>query len=357
VGGLRAIISVPLLRRVAWHLRRARAGLDRRTVLVLVGMLVGLIFAGALIVTLVERPWTLDSLARSFYWAMNSVLGSGDPNYVTSAVGWIVSWGLILLGLTILAAATGLLIGFIIDVVMKEGQGMGAAGLSGHVVVCGWNRNAEELIEELQDDEYHAKIVVLHQAERSPARGKVYFVNGDPSDPADLERAGIRDAVAALVFPTDPSDEADMRSILVVMAIEATAPQVRTVVEVNDPKHVGHLVRAHADEVLVPAKLAAHLLARSALYPGLTELVQDMVSGGDGSELYRIRVPNAYLGMTVDEVSAELRAAHRATLLAIQRAGQSFVNPPTDFRLESDDEALVLAESLDTLDPLTSPAT
>jgi len=357
VGGLRALFTVPIFRRVAWHLRRARAGIDRRTAFVLMGLLLGLIFVGALVVTLIEKPWTLGSLASSFYWAMNTVLGSGDPNYVSSGVGWLVSWALILLGLTILAAATGLLIGFIIDVVMKEGQGMGAAGLKGHVVVCGWNRNAEELIEELQDDEYHAKIVVLHEAERSPAREKVYFVNGDPSDPDDLERAGIRDAVAALVFPTDASDEADMRSILVVMAIEATAPQVRTVVEVNDPKHVGHLVRAHADEVLVPAKLAAHLLARSALYPGLTELVQDMVSGGEGSELYRIRVPQSYLGMTVDEVSAELRAAHRATLLAVQRAGKSFVNPPKEFRLENDDEALVLAESLETLDPLTSPAT
>lgn len=357
MGGLRALFGVPLFRRVAYHLRRARSGLDPRTLLVLLGLLVGIVVLAASIVTLVEKPWTLESLAKSFYWAMNTVLGSGDTNYVSSGAGWLVSWALILLGLTILAAATGLLIGFIIDVVMKEGQGMGAAGLTGHVVVCGWNRNAEELIEELQGDEYDAKIVVLHAAERSPARGKVYFVNGDPSDPADLERAGIREAVAALVFPTDTSNEADMRSILVVMAIEATAPNVRTVVEVNDPKHVGHLVRAHADEVLVPAKLAAHLLARSALYPGLTELVQDMVSGGEGSELYRIRVPQSYLGMTVDQVSAELRSAHRATLLAVQRAGRSFVNPPTDFRLESDDEALVLAESLDTLDPLTSPAT
>jgi voltage-gated potassium channel len=357
VGGLRALIQVPILRRVAWHLRRARAGIDRRTIVVLLGLLLGLIFVAAFVVTLVEKPWTLEALAKSFYWAMNTVLGSGDPNYVTSGVGWLVSWGLILLGLTMLAAATGLLIGFIIDVVMKEGQGMGASGLNGHVVVCGWNRNAAELIEELQGDEYKAKVVVLHQAERSPAQGKVYFVNGDPSDPADLERAGIRDAVAALVFPSDASEEADMRSILTVMAIESTAPDVRTVVEVNDPKHVGHLVRAHADEVLVPAKLAAHLLARSALYPGLTELVQDMVSGGEGSELYRIRVPASFLGMTVDEVSAELRRAHRATLLAVQRAGTSIVNPPKDFRLESDDEALVLAESLDWLDPLTSPAT
>jgi voltage-gated potassium channel len=353
-GRIGALLTVPLLRRVAWHFRRARSQLDRRTVLAILGLLLGIVFVAALIVTLLERPWTLKALADSFYWAMNTVLGSGDPAYVSSPVGWVVSWGLILLGLTMLAAATGLLIGFIIDFVMKEGQGMGASGYRDHIVVCGWNRSAQELIEELQRDEYGAKVVLLHQAERSPARNKVYFINGDPAEPADLARAGIQEAAAALVFPSDGSDEADMRSILTVMAIESTAPDVRTVVEVNNPRHVGHLQRAHADEVLVTSRLAAHLLARSALYPGLTELVQDMVSGGEGAELYRIRVPDDYLGLTVDQLSATLRERHEATLLAVQRGDQAFVNPRTDFRIEAGDDALVLAESLKTLAPLST---
>jgi len=72
------------------------------------------------------------------------------------------------------------------------------------------------------------------------------------------------------------------------MAIESIAPQVRTVVEANNPMHVPHFRRAEADEILVTSRLASRLLARSALYPGLSELVTDIVSGGDGSELYRV---------------------------------------------------------------------
>ncbi len=70
-----------------------------------------------------------------------------------------------------------------------------------------------------------------------------------------------------------------MRSILAVMAIESIAPEVRTVVEANNPMHVDHFRRADADEILVTSRLASRLLARSALYPGLTELVTDIVSG------------------------------------------------------------------------------
>lgn len=143
-----------------------------------------------------------------------------------------------------------------------------------------------------------------------------------------------------------------MRSILAVMAIETIAPQVRTVVEANNPAHVEHFQRARADEILVTSRLASRLLARSSLYPGLAGIVTDIVSGGEGSELYRVSLSEEYIGMSVDELSARMRSDHSATLLAISRDGTSHVNPPTDFRLSAGDDAVVVAESLGTLAPL-----
>jgi len=84
----------------------------------------------------------------------------------------------------------------------------------------------------------------------------------------------------------------------------------------------------------------------------LTELVTDIVSGGEGSELYRVTLPGDYLGLSIDEVSTRLRAEHGATLLAISGAERTYVNPPPDFRLKPGDDALVVAESLGTLAPL-----
>jgi voltage-gated potassium channel len=143
-----------------------------------------------------------------------------------------------------------------------------------------------------------------------------------------------------------------MHSILTIMAIESVAPGVRTVAEVNNPRHADHFQRARVDEILVTSRLASRLLARSALYPGLTTLVTDIVSGGEGSELYRVELPASYLGTTIDELSARLRVDHRATLLAVSRGKQTFVNPPTDFRVEEGDDLLVVAESLGELAPL-----
>ena len=187
--------------------------------------------------------------------------------------------------------------------------------------------------------------------------GKCGMISGDITAEADLRRAGIPEAASAIVFPAAGTNEADMRSILCVMAIESIAPEVRTVVEVNNPAHVEHFRRAKADEIMVTSRIASRLLARSSLYPGLAELVTDIVSGGEGSELYRVNLPDSYTGHSIDELSTKLRAEHSATLLAIGRGGRAFVNPPPDFRLEIGDDALVVAESLGTLEPMDADYT
>lgn len=346
------VLATPLIRRVVWHVRRVGGQLDRRFFLSLAQGIVIFVAITAVAITLLEKPWTLESTFDSFNWGIATVLGQGDPGFVTSPGGRVISWLLILFGVAMLGMITGALVALVIDFLLKEGQGLGASGYRDHIVVCGWNATARDLIAELRGDDYKSKVVVLSDAEKNPAGPGVYFVRGDPTNADDLGRAGISEASAALVFPNDGSDDADMRSILTVMAIESVAPGVRTVAEVNNPRHEPHFRRADVDELLVTSKIASHLLARSALYPGLSSLVTDIVSGGEGSELYRITLPDEYCGLTIDQLSARLRAEHHATLLSVNRGGHAFVNPSSDFVLDSGDDCIVVAQSLGTLAPL-----
>jgi voltage-gated potassium channel len=290
-------------------------------------------------------------LGQSFYWAGATALGLGS-SFATGPVGWVVGWLLGLFGVAIVATITGALVGFVIDFLLKEGQGMGASGYKDHIVLCGWNATARDLIEELNKDDYQTKVVLIHDAERSPAPDWVYFIRGSTSHEADLLRAGIEHASAAIVCPIDGTDQADMASILAVLAIESINPEVRTVVEVNNPDHVPHFQRANVNEIMVTSKLAAHLLARSALYPGLSQLVTDIVSGGEGSELYRVALPEGYAGMSIDDLAARLRAEHLATVLAVVRDGTTHTNPDLEFRVQAGDDLVIVAEHLGDLEPL-----
>lgn len=346
------ILGHPMLRRLAWYGSRIRRQLNLGIVIRVLLALVFVVAIAALLVTLFERPINLDSYAASFFWALTSLLGNGDVGFATGAAGGLVYIGLIVTGILMLGLVTGAIIAVIIDILLKEGQGLGASGFRNHIVICGWNATARGAIDELRSDDYKRRLVLIHETERNPAEGLVYYVRGDPTNADDLQRADIVDAEAALIFPSSSSAEADMRSILTLLAIETVAPQVRTVVEVNSPRHYEHFQRTNANEILVTSKLASHLLARAALYPGVSALVTDMVSGGIGSELYRVAIPTEYAGLTVDEASARFRSQHHATLLALGRDGEVIANPRSDVAIQAEDEALILAAELGKLQPI-----
>ena len=171
---------------------------------------------------------------------------------------------------------------------------MGASGYRDHIVVCGWNQTARDLIDELRGDEYRAKIVVLAEADKNPAGEGVYFVQRR-LDRRGRPRAGRhpRGDGGARSSRSIASNEADMHSILTIMAIESIAPERPHRRRGQQPGATSSTSGGReVDEILVTSRLASRLLARSALYPGLTELVTDIVSGGDGSELYRVTLPD-----------------------------------------------------------------
>lgn len=226
LGRFKVLFDSPFLRRVSWHIKRVGEKVDRRFFVSLFVGLVVILGLAAVLVWLVETDHTLDLLGQSFYWAGATVLGLGAGGFATGPVGWVVGWLLGLFGVAIVATITGALVGFVIDFLLKEGQGMGASGYTDHIVVCGWNATARDLIEELNRDDYEARVVLLHDAERSPAPDWVYFVRGSISHDPDLRRAGIDSASAAIVCPVDGTDQADMASILAVLAIESINPDV-----------------------------------------------------------------------------------------------------------------------------------
>jgi voltage-gated potassium channel len=353
-GRFKALFDSPFLRRVSWHIKRVGEKVDRRFFISLFLGLVVILGVAAAIVWVAETDRTIDMLGQSFYWAGATVLGLGS-SFATGPVGWVVGWVLGLFGVAIVATITGALVGFVIDFLLKEGQGMGASGYKDHILVCGWNATARDLIEELSKDDYETRVVLLHDAERSPAPEWVYFIRGSISHDPDLRRAGVEHASAAIICPIDGTDQADMASILAVLAIESINPEVRTVVEVNNPDHVPHFQRANVNEIMVTSKLAAHLLARSALYPGLSQLVTDIVSGGEGSELYRVALPEDCAGMSIEELATKLRSEHLATLLAVVRDGTTRTNPDLDFRVQVGDDLVVVAEHLGDLEPIDEP--
>ena len=331
---IEAVRDLPIVRRVGFHVNRIRAGLDFHFFRTLVIALVLIVAASAFLVTVLEpEKRSAQGLVGSAYWSVTTVIGSGDSSYVTSPGGYVIGWLLAFFGVAIVATLTAAIVGFVIDFLLKEGQGMGASGYSDHIVVCGWNATARELIDELQGDEFTSRIVVLHESERSPAGADVYFVRGDTTSTTDLERAGIPDAAAAIICPSDASNEADMRSILTVLAIETMAPRGAHRRRGEQPQ--ARRARAPGARRRDPGDLTAGLPAARPHGP-----LPRAGRAGDRRRLrrrrarvYRVELPDEYADLDLDDLSARLRREHNATLLAVSRDGRTLTNPSSDFRL------------------------
>ena len=81
------VLASPIIRRVAWHLRRVTGQLDRRFFLSLTEGIVVVVAIAALLITVLEKPLTIESLFDSFNWGIATVLGQGDASFVTSPGG------------------------------------------------------------------------------------------------------------------------------------------------------------------------------------------------------------------------------------------------------------------------------
>ena len=346
-------LASPLIRRVAWHIRRVAGQLDRRFFLTLAEGILVFVAIAAVLITIFEKSLTLESFFDSVNWGIATVLGQGNSGFVTSPAGRVISWLLILFGVAMLGMITGALVAMVIDFLLKEGQGLGASGYKDHIVVCGWNATARDLIEELRGDDYQQKVVVLAQADKNPAGTGVYFVRGDTTNTDDLARAGIAEASAALIFPIDASDEADMHSILTIMAIESRGAR-------RPDRRRG---QQPAPRTALPAgrcrRAAGHLEARLAP-AGALRAVSGAVRAG-----HRHRVRGRGLGALPDRPAGRVHRAPRSTR---SRPGFGWTTAPrccrstaaggpsstrrATFRLEPGDDAIVVAESLGSLAPL-----
>ena len=208
------VFTSPLIRRVTGTSTRVGNQLDRRFFLNLAEGIVGFVLIAAILITLFEKPWTFESVFDSFNWGIATVLGQGDSAFVTSPAGRLIGWLLILFGVAMLGMITGALVAMVIDFLLKEGQGLGASGYQNHIVVCGWNSTARDLIAELRGDDYQLKVVVIADVDKNPAGDGVYFVRGDVDQRggprAGRDRGGRRPRSSSR--PTRPTTRTCTRS-------------------------------------------------------------------------------------------------------------------------------------------------
>jgi voltage-gated potassium channel len=119
--------------------------------------------------------------------------------------------------------------------------------------------------------------------------------------------------------------------------------------ECRDASNRHHLQKAGADEIISSDDLGLRLLARSALYHGMTRVYQELLTvGRDANEMYLLPAPEGLIGKDFSDLSelfSRYRQDRRSSLLiGIQRGEEMHINPIGGEAgpLERDDQLILL---------------
>lgn len=229
--------------------------------------------------------------------------------------------------------------------------------LSDHLVVFNFAGLAkvERILEELALDRAVGTampvILVDDQLEELPVelqkRG-VGYVRGNPTRDETLQRAGIDMARHAVVLTRDQSDPAsDNLNVAIALAIEGRCRQVNTVVECIDPASEELLRKAGCDRIVCTSRFDAQFLSQELLNPGIQEVLGDLLSTGQGQQLYLVPVTCAG---SFEELSKRCRSLGHIALGISCPDGGVRMNPPSAEQIAADCRLVTIGASrLDTI--------
>lgn len=177
--------------------------------------------------------------------------------------------------------------------------------LKNHIIICNWSNKAHTIVSQLHEESVKEKapiIVITNNPEKvprstDPAYRGLLMIVGDPADKEMLNRADVQFAKNVIVLADDDDlENADAKSILIVLAIDALNPSVHVIVELLKSKNENYFQYTHVNEIICLEQLAEKLLAQSALTPGLSQVYMDLLTQSSATnEIYQVPVPQAII--------------------------------------------------------------
>lgn len=190
-----------------------------------------------------------------------------------------------------------LLVGTTLEVLATEGRRAildtrWRKRMRNHVVVIGYGTKGRSAVNTLRRNEADmAKVVVIDETPRALAdagRDGLAAIQGDATRRELLQRAEISKA-REVIITLDRDDAA----ILTTLTVRRLNPSAHVVVACREHDNVSLLRQSGADAVVTSSDAVGRLLGLSAVSPNLGTVIEDLLSSGEGLEVYeRIVTPD-----------------------------------------------------------------
>jgi voltage-gated potassium channel len=176
--------------------------------------------------------------------------------------------------------------------------------LKDHVIICGYGTKGRAAVSALLETGYDKSRIVLvenrEEALRQATATGLAVVEGNATRSAVLNQADVKNC-KAVIIATD-SDEA---SVLITLTVrQLTAGQVRIIAAVREQENAALLKQSGAHHVIVSSSTAGRLLGLTTTAPPLIDVVEDLLTPGQGMALAMRSAERAEVGRNPRELKA-----------------------------------------------------
>jgi voltage-gated potassium channel len=202
--------------------------------------------------------------------------------------------------------------------------------LTGHTIVCGFGRHANEVVQELAKQGIPFVVVENNPDKVARLREETEYLycEGDATHDEVLEEAGIMRAAALVV--TLPSDS---DNLFIVLSARQTNPALRIISRANNEADERKIRRAGADHTVVPERIGGFYMATLVNKPDLVEFFTLLSNMGPSNVVFE-EIPIGQLRehfwhQTIAE-SGLLQLARVSVVAVRSPDGQYELNPSPD---------------------------
>ena len=293
------------------------------------GLFIVMIIGGVVIMYL--EAGSITEKETPFWWAIVTMttVGYGDFSPSTPE-GRLFAVFIMFAGIALVSLLTASISSIYVAKRIREDKGLEKINISDHIVLCGWNQNAESIIDSLRNlsekDSLHLVLVNdIHEDIINHLRNKykdidLHFVAGDFTSEEILKRASIEDANTVVVIPNIDDEKIgspDEKTIFATLTIKSISSTVRVVAYLMQRENLTHIRRANVDEVVLSDDFGAYMLASHVMDPGIPQTTKGLLNASSDERLKRVDIPSQFIGRPFDDLFNYFRSTNGSILVGL----------------------------------------
>ena len=261
---------------------------------------------GAVLISLFE----FENIGDSLWWVIVTMTTVGYGDFAPdSTIGRIIAIIIMLSGIMLIAIVTGTISSIFTTKKIMEGKGLSNINIKNHTLICGWNNNIIDLIDNLIKYNPNINIVLINNNDEdkinniisSFSSNNIKYVRGDFSLDAILNKANIIEAKNAIIL-NDKKNSNDEKVILSTLTLKKISPKIKVIAQINDKEKTSFLKRANVDAVLSNDDFESFMATSYITDPSIAHTINNIIDKDTHNNIINEKIPEIFVGKTFNEL-------------------------------------------------------